>query len=113
LLPHRPQASELPTDVDFKWAQDSYNATQRTVDTWVFFSVFRTRLWLLDQKWSYVGGFTGAGAGWFPMLWPCKHTHCCHEQCMEAGFPACVYASVRPRAVLAWLPTTCWQCNAA
>jgi hypothetical protein len=57
-----PQASELPTDVDFKWAQDSYNATQRTVDTWVFFSVFRTRSWLLDQKWSYVGGFTGEGA---------------------------------------------------
>jgi hypothetical protein len=26
----------------------------------VFFAVFRTRLWLLEQKWSYPGGFTGA-----------------------------------------------------
>jgi hypothetical protein len=50
---------DFPTDVDFKWAQDSYNVTQRNTDTWVFFAVFRARLWLLDQKWSYPGGFTG------------------------------------------------------
>ncbi|WIA14007.1 hypothetical protein OEZ85_002567 [Tetradesmus obliquus] len=49
---------DFPTDVDFKWAQDSYNVTQRNTDTWVFFAVFRTRLWLLEQKWSYPGGFT-------------------------------------------------------
>lgn len=48
----------LPMDTDFKWAKDSYSKTQRTVDTWVFFAVFRTRLALLDQKWSYPGGFT-------------------------------------------------------
>lgn len=53
--------------MDFKWAQDSYNVTQRNLDTWLFFGVFRARLWLLDQKWSYPGGFTGqywvVGAG--------------------------------------------------
>jgi hypothetical protein len=27
----------------------------------VFFAIFRTRLALLDQKWSYPGGFTGGG----------------------------------------------------
>lgn len=55
--------TDLPTDVDFKWAQDSYNATQRNLDTWLFFGTFRTRLWLLDQKWSYPGGFTGGSRG--------------------------------------------------
>ncbi|KAF8066232.1 ABC1K7 [Scenedesmus sp. PABB004] len=45
-------------EADYKWAQDSYNVTQRNVDTWAFFVVFRTRLWLLDQKWSYAGGMT-------------------------------------------------------
>lgn len=54
-----PQDNDFPTDVDFKWAQDSYNVTQRNLDTWLFFGVFRARLWLLDQKWSYPGGFTG------------------------------------------------------
>jgi hypothetical protein len=70
LLPALQQ--DFPTDVDFKWAQDSYNVTQRNTDTWVFFAVFRARLWLLDQKWSYPGGFTG--------VWPCcerVHVTCC------------------------------------
>lgn len=49
---------ELPTDADFKWSRDNYNVWARNVDTWTFFSVFRTRLWLLEQKWSYPGGFT-------------------------------------------------------
>eukprot|EP00879_Flechtneria_rotunda_P001676 GHRR01001836.1.p1 GENE.GHRR01001836.1~~GHRR01001836.1.p1 ORF type:complete len:739 (+),score=239.78 GHRR01001836.1:270-2486(+) len=52
------QLDDLPTDVDFKWAQDSYNTTQRTLDTWLFFGVFRARLWLLNEKWSYPGGYT-------------------------------------------------------
>lgn len=58
-LGHQQDSSDFPTDVDFKWAQDSYNVTQRNIDTWLFFGVFRARLWLLDQKWSYAGGFTG------------------------------------------------------
>lgn len=56
------QENDFPTDVDFKWAQDSYNVTQRNIDTWLFFGVFRAQLWLLDQKWSYPGGFTGKAA---------------------------------------------------
>ncbi|GBF95186.1 hypothetical protein Rsub_07899 [Raphidocelis subcapitata] len=51
-------AEPLPLDTDFKWARDSYSKTQRTADTWVFFLVFRSRLALLDQKWSYAGGFS-------------------------------------------------------
>ncbi|PNW79848.1 hypothetical protein CHLRE_08g369150v5 [Chlamydomonas reinhardtii] len=51
---------DRPTESNFKWAQDDYNALQRNVDTWAFFSVFRSRLWLLDQKWSYPGGWTEA-----------------------------------------------------
>lgn len=39
-------------------AQDDYNVWQRTADTWTFFTVFRTRLWLLEQKWAYVGGYS-------------------------------------------------------
>ncbi len=61
------QDTDFPTDVDFKWAQDSYNVTQRNIDTWLFFGTFRGQLWLLDQKWSYPGGFTGKqrmGRGW-------------------------------------------------
>jgi len=50
--------SNRPGEADYKWAQESYSSLQRTVDTWTFFTVFRSQLWLLDQKWSYVGGFS-------------------------------------------------------
>eukprot|EP00983_Pelagomonas_calceolata_P014369 458110-Pelagomonas_calceolata.AAC.1 len=36
-------------------ANDDYNVTQRTIDTWAFFIQFRTRLYLLDKKWAYAG----------------------------------------------------------
>ncbi|GAX86016.1 hypothetical protein CEUSTIGMA_g13431.t1 [Chlamydomonas eustigma] len=49
---------ERPEEVDYKWAQDSYSSLQRTVDTWTFFTVFRSQLYLLDKKWSYLGGFS-------------------------------------------------------
>ena len=49
---------DRPDEADYKWAQDSYSSTQRTIDTWTFFTVFRTQLFLLDQKWSYIGGFS-------------------------------------------------------
>ncbi|KAL6762525.1 ABC1 family-domain-containing protein [Haematococcus lacustris] len=52
--------NERPEEADFRWAQEQYSATQRSLDTWTFFSVFRARLWLLDQKWSYLGGFSEA-----------------------------------------------------
>lgn len=50
--------SPLPCVTYHRWAQDDYNATQRTVDTWTFFVRFRTSLYLLDKKWSYVGGWS-------------------------------------------------------
>lgn len=54
------QRDAPPTDADFEWAKDSYSATRRNVDTWAFFLTFRTRLWLLEQRWSYPGGYNGA-----------------------------------------------------
>jgi len=49
---------DRPSDADFAWANDDYNVTQRTIDTWAFFIQFRTRLYLLDKKWAYAGGYT-------------------------------------------------------
>ncbi|KAF5837683.1 ABC1 family-domain-containing protein [Dunaliella salina] len=49
---------DRPSDADFAWAQDDYSVTQRTIDTWAFFIQFRTRLYLLDKKWAYAGGYT-------------------------------------------------------
>jgi len=49
---------QLATDVDFRWAQDSYSKTRRTVDIWAALAVLRVRTWLLDAKWSYLGGFS-------------------------------------------------------
>ena len=51
---------DLLIDTDFKWARDSYSKAQRSLDTWAFFLTFRARLALLDQKWTYLGGFTEA-----------------------------------------------------
>ena len=45
-------------DSDFRWSRDNYNNTQRSIDIWTFIVTLRTKLWLLDQKWSYVGGWT-------------------------------------------------------
>jgi hypothetical protein len=50
---------DRPSDRDFRWAQDEYSTLERNAETWSFFAVFRARLWLLDQKWSYAGGMTG------------------------------------------------------
>ena len=45
---------------EYPWSSDSYNATQRNLDTWSFFASFRAQLYLLDQKWSYAleGGYS-------------------------------------------------------
>lgn len=39
----------------FDWAQDDYNGRVRTAQIWIFFLTLRTRLALLDQKWTYPG----------------------------------------------------------
>lgn len=48
----------LQSDESFKWARDSYNRRQRTVDTWSFVLTLRAWLYLVDAKWTYVRGFT-------------------------------------------------------
>jgi predicted unusual protein kinase regulating ubiquinone biosynthesis (AarF/ABC1/UbiB family) len=55
-----PPRSDLATDTEYTWAQDSYSKERRTLDTWSFVLSLRARLWLLDQKWSYPGGETPA-----------------------------------------------------
>ena len=50
---------DRPEEADYKWAQDSYSSLQRTADTWAFFTRFRTQLYFLDQKWSYIGTWGG------------------------------------------------------
>jgi len=41
--------------IRWRRANDGYDVTQRTIDTWAFFIQFRSRLWLLDKKWAYAG----------------------------------------------------------
>lgn len=57
------EVTDLTYDVDFKWAQDSYNETERNVDTWSFFTIFRAWSFFLDKKWSYIGEQTMHFAG--------------------------------------------------
>lgn len=52
------EGGDLPTDYQYTWAQESYSKRQRTLDTWSFVLTLRSRLWLLDQAWSYPGGLT-------------------------------------------------------
>ena len=51
---------------DFAWAKDDYSATWRTVAIWAFIIELRTRLFFIDQAWSYPGGMTPE---------KCVHTH--------------------------------------
>jgi hypothetical protein len=112
-LPATQADDDRPSDRDFGWAQDSYNVTARNLDTWAFFAVFRTRLWLLDQKWSYVGGFTGA---WLPggvgsSCWRVlrRAVRAAREgvtrRCVLVALPQAPSAR---RARAAW-PGTCWS----
>eukprot|EP00850_Spirogloea_muscicola_P018201 SM000164S02263 [mRNA] locus=s164:175492:181328:- [translate_table: standard] len=49
---------DLPSDAAFKWARDNYSKRQRAADIWAFVLSLRARLWLLDAKWTYPGGFS-------------------------------------------------------
>lgn len=48
----------LPSDEGFSWAKEDYSATKRQIDVWSFVLTLRSRVWFLDTKWTYVGGFT-------------------------------------------------------
>lgn len=62
----------LPSDEGFSWAKDNYSATQRQIDVWSFVLTLQARVWLLDAKWTYVGGFDKekqVGAGFFSIAY--------------------------------------------
>lgn len=62
----------LPSDEGFSWAKDNYSATQRQIDVWSFVLTLRARVWLLDAKWTYVGGFNEekqVSAGFFSIAY--------------------------------------------
>ncbi len=48
----------LPSDEGFSWAKEDYSPTKRNIDVWSFVLTLRSRVWLVDAKWTYVGGFT-------------------------------------------------------
>ena len=49
---------QFSLDSDFRWSRDNYSSTQRSIDIWSFIVSLRVKLYLIDQKWSYVGGWT-------------------------------------------------------
>ena len=49
---------EFVQDSEFRWSQDTYNSTQRSIEIWAFIIQLRAKLFLLDQKWSYRSGFS-------------------------------------------------------
>lgn len=49
---------EYVMDSEFRWAQDNYSSTRRTVEIWAFIVRLRVSLTLMDQKWSYATGFS-------------------------------------------------------
>lgn len=48
----------LPSDEGFSWSRSNYSRLQRTIDVWSFVLALRARVFLLDTKWTYLGGFT-------------------------------------------------------
>lgn len=48
----------LPSDENFRWANENYNSVQRTIDVWSCIISLRIRVLLDDAKWTYVGGFS-------------------------------------------------------
>jgi len=58
LAPSSSSKSPPPSDANFKWARDSYSGAERTLDVWSFVLTLRARLYLLDAKFTYLGGFS-------------------------------------------------------
>lgn len=48
----------LPSDENFRWANENYNSVQRTIDVWSCIISLRIRVLLDDAKWTYIGGFS-------------------------------------------------------
>ncbi|XP_024524239.1 protein ACTIVITY OF BC1 COMPLEX KINASE 7, chloroplastic [Selaginella moellendorffii] len=58
LLPLSDRVDVLPSDENFSWSKENYSKLQRTIDVWSFVLSLRAKLFLIDAKWSYVGGFS-------------------------------------------------------
>lgn len=52
------EEQKILVDYKYAWDQENYSVTKRTLDTWAFVITLRVQLFLLDQKWSYIGGMT-------------------------------------------------------
>lgn len=57
-LPPVEELKILPSDEGFSWANENYNAWQRTIDVWSFVLSLRVRILFDNAKWAYIGGFT-------------------------------------------------------
>ena len=49
-----------PSDSSYAWSNDEYNAIQRSIDVWSRVLTLRARLFMVDTKWTYIGGFSEA-----------------------------------------------------
>lgn len=58
---------EIPIDTSYRWARTRYNTTQRTASFWIFALTLRARLTLLDQQWSYLGGYSEEKCAQLPL----------------------------------------------
>ena len=47
-----------PSDSSYAWSNDEYNAVQRSIDVWSRVLTLRARLFMVDTKWTYIGGFS-------------------------------------------------------
>ena len=80
---------EVKIDTSYRWARTRYNTTQRTFSFWAFALTLRARLTLLDQKWSYIGGFTEAK---YATQLPCP---CCLAEPQGSLSPSSLGADVQ------------------
>ena len=62
ILASRAQGPEVTADAD-RWSQKTYDRRRRRVDIWSFALGLRARQFLIDQKWSYPGGYTEEKVG--------------------------------------------------
>ena len=54
-------ATALPPAIavaDYDWSTERPSKAWRTIAIWAFVLELRTRLFLVDQKWAFPGGFT-------------------------------------------------------
>ena len=70
---------DIQIDTSYRWARSRYNTVQRTAQFWAFALTLRARLTLMDQRWSYPGGFTEEKCALASLL------ACAHLQAAQAA----------------------------